>query len=171
MNVHCTGPYSLIVLLAPGELARGQTPRAVDDAWTRKLALRAMTEYGIGTDGVVEIEAFTGQGGLMIFAALHPEHQYDTLFYQFDSLEDLLQLSGRLRRQPPRKSALTYIDGQYVLSLSALPREAVRLSYVAGEFGRRLYRPAGFSRYLSEHGKVLSRETAVQDLASIYSDI
>ena len=169
MTVHSTGPYSLIMHLAPGELApKGRTPLAADDAWTRRVALHAMEANGIGTDGVVEIEAFNGQGGLMIFAALRPEHQQETLFYQFDCLEDLLRLSVRFRRNPPRKSTLTYIDGKYVLSLSAQSREAVRLSYAAGEFGRRLYRPAVFARYLSEHGKVLMRETAAQELTRVF---
>ena len=168
MMIHSTGPYSLVVLLPQRELPlRGQRPELSDDAWTRRLALNAMEKAGIGTDGVVEVEAFCGQGGMMIFASLRSDTRYDTLYYQFDSLEDVLQLSGRLRRDPPRKSDLTYINEKYILSLSAPAKEAVRLSYVAGEFGRRLYRPAGFARYLSEHGKTVIAGTAVQKLAEI----
>jgi len=168
MTIQSTGPNSLVVLLPPWELAKeAAAPEPAGDAWARHLALHVMEEYGIGTDGVVEIEAFTGQGGLMIFVALRPEAQYETLYYQFDNLEDILQLSRRLLICPPRKSSLTYIEKKYVLSLSAPPREAVRLGYVAGEFGRRLYRPAGYGRYLAEHGKAVVQEDAVEKLGTV----
>jgi len=166
MVVHTTGPYSIAVHLPPEEIEK-KGKIEIDDEWARRLALGVMDEFGIGAQGKVEIEAFAGRGGLMIFAALCPESRWETLFFCFDRLEDVLELSERLRPRIPPKSTLTYIDGEYILSLTAPPEEIIRLGLLAGEFGRRLFRPGSFARFLAEHGREVIARTALRDLLKV----
>ena len=170
MTAHSTGPYSIAIHLPPEELA-GNGSCHIDDEWTRQLTLGIMEEFEINVVGQLEIEVFTGIGGLMIFAALHPESRWKTLFFSFERLEEVLELSERLNLLPPPKSILTYIKGSYILSLSAPPEEIVRLDLLAGEFGHRLYHPTGFSRHLDEHGKRITGPAAVQDLFKVIGDV
>lgn len=168
MTIHNTGQYSVAVFLQPEELEKeGQGIREPDDEWTRKLALSVMDDLGIHSRGKLEIEAFAGHGGLMVFAALRPEDQWETLFFSFDSLESVLTLAAGLNGPLPARSTLTYIGNRYILSISSPAQECTRFGYVAGEFGRRLYRPAAYARHLSEHGVTVSASTALQDLTKV----
>ncbi|MDR3206807.1 MAG: adaptor protein MecA [Oscillospiraceae bacterium] len=167
MTVHRTGRYSVAVFVKPDELAReGQEPDAVDNEWTRRLAAGALDSRGLRAGGRMEIEAFTGRGGLIVFAALYPESQWESLFYALDGIEEAIAMAVRLEPLAPLSSSLYYIDGAYVLSLSAPPEALIRLGYLAGEFGRRLYRPAAYVRFLREHGKTVLQGAAVPSLAA-----
>jgi hypothetical protein len=170
LTVHKTGRYSVAVYVKPDELAReGQEPNAVDNEWTRRLAAGALDSRGLSAGGRMEIEAFTGRGGLIVFAALYPECQWEMLFYALDGIEEAIALAAQLHSLSPPSSSLHYIEGAYVLSLSAPPEQLVRLGYRAGEFARRLHRPVGYVRFLREHGKTVLCGTAVDELAALAS--
>ncbi len=168
MTIHSTGQYSVAVYLQREELAEdgGAVPEP-DSEWTRKLALSVMDELGIHSKGKLEIEAFAGQGGLMLFAALHPEDQWETAFFTFDSLEAVITLAQALKKSPPAKTKLTYIENRYVLTLCSPPDESVRQCLIASDFGNRLYRLPLYDRFLCEHGKTVLADHAVQQLLKV----
>ena len=103
-----------------------------------------------------------------------------TLAFGFDGLEPLLQVCRRLRQtaelgHPPAvQSATVYIDTSssatpYYLFLGVPDRDFFRLpdAYAfLSEYGERVS-PKRLSLYLSEHGKILCHDTAVQVLGAL----
>lgn len=164
MTVHNTGRYSVALYLQPEELETGSN---IDDEWARKLALSVLDDMGVPLDGTLEIEAFTGHGGLMVFAALHPESEWETVFISFADLDGAIDYSAAVMARPPQRSNLFQMDGQYILAMSAPPDGLTPIVLMAGEFGRRLLRPAAYLRFLREHGQTVLDGCAVQALACI----
>ena len=168
MQVHTTDRHHVAFFLSHEELSTyGLDESQVDGVWTRQITLRLLRDIGVSVDGVLEIEAFPGQSGLMVFASLSPESALETAYYLFDSFDHVTACCALLRA-PPRQSLLAIHKGQYLLAVSDIAAISARIGHVASEFGRPLYLPHAFVRFLREQKAVVIPEQAVQRLAALH---
>lgn len=84
----------------------------------QELAEKAFSHWGEGISGSLELEAFAGSGGVLLFARLIDN---EVFAYTYDSFEHILQASRLLHGSPPQAELYTYNQYYMVLSDTELP--------------------------------------------------
>lgn len=120
------------------------------------LAKAAFNELGLRADGTMELEAYPGNTGVLLFARLVAEE-----VYRFEELDDLLAAVTEIPPPFPA-SKLTYYGGRYYLTVNGL-FDALT------EFAEHRSGSSLLAAFLAEHGRVLSSPEALSFLNEIFN--
>ena len=130
MTIQPIGSAGVALYLTPAGLT---LERAAD------LARSAFRQSGMEPEGPLEIEAYPGACGVLVFARVHMQPR---AWFSFGSL-DAAAAAARTLPAPPPDAALLWWDGRWWLSLGGEEEgAAARLA----EFGRAEEPPVGRSR-------------------------
>jgi len=162
MTIQTIGQTGIAILIDETDLrAAGTRAGNLTLEKARPIVSTALIEAGVRTDGIMEIEAFQNGESVLIFArVLETEPQ----FFSFPDLEALLR-AVLILPAAESDSSLTYLDGEYVLTLS---RGGAAAGAVLTEFGEPRDLPARYLAHLREHGKVLLPHDAVARLQETF---
>ena len=144
MKIHTAGENGLALFLDAEDMALlGNV--GLNEKTAKKLV--NSTLYNMGLDvGPIEISAFFGKRGAMLVALLGRELPKHWAFYKLsdqNALIDVWKLSGGFERRHFRVK-----DEHYI----AFPEIAEPPGI--NEFGKRVYRPQLFMKYLEEHNEM-----------------
>lgn len=153
MLVHKSGAHSVAVYIETRELehyvGEGQE---LGEPQARELAINAMRELGLAVTGALEIEAFTGAAGAMVFALLNPQEEEAAAFFSFDSIDGALDAMLMLRDTRSRCEARLFMpDGWPILALRGTQSAVGYISNLLCEFGYRRNHPPEYQLFLHEH--------------------
>ncbi|WP_202621068.1 adaptor protein MecA [Pseudoflavonifractor sp. 524-17] len=159
MTIQPIGTTSIALYLTPADLRQhGLSPEDLPLDRALELTRSACGEAGIELDGVLEIDAYPGSCGVLVFARVRPPSRR---WFSFCSFEDLLA-AAHARPGPPEESALFWWEDGWWLSLSS---EAEQWIGLLGEFGS----PAPSAPYLdariTEYGAAVLPKDALAQLA------
>ncbi len=162
MEIQLIGSGKLVIYLKGEELK--SLPATPHDITTNEAAdilrLALGSTYDQSWESVY-FELFPGKDSLLLFAL---QHSGTPTFFTFGGIEPLI---GAARACPPGLiSYLTYIEETYILIV--YPWNGESPPGVLSEYGEELSRPAHFSLHLSEHSKVLSGPTALDELKAAF---
>ena len=158
MIIHRSGVNGIALYIDAGEMAACGFDELEEDN-ARALAEVAINDLGI-TASLSGIEAFSGNGGAMIFAYLRARPR--AAIFEFSCLDNLLDAARAACYLAPERSSLFFLDGKYILLvLSASDAFSLFIS----EYARRIPNPDDYIPYLWEHGKLLERENALNRLS------
>ncbi len=156
MTVHNVGSRNVALYIEENEMeAMGLSEQSLSRDRARALAMSAFDRLGLKVDGEMEIEAFTGSGGVMVFAAVYPRQNLEPLFFSFPGLEPLLD-ALRVAPELPSDASVFRLEEDYILFLRLAPCDFMRLALVFSEYARRLFRPAEYALFLAEHGRLIA---------------
>ena len=153
MTIQPIGSTSAALYITPADLReRGLTPEGLTLERALELTRDALAQEGLALEGAIEIEAYPGACGVLVFARVRPPER---LWYSFGGLEPLLA-AARSLPEPRPDAALFWWEGRWWLSLPAgAEQPANRLS----EFGRLERTGPLQAARLAEHGRpVLDRD-------------
>ncbi|NLA88032.1 MAG: adaptor protein MecA [Clostridiales bacterium] len=129
---------------------RGLSPEVLSIREAKKMAREAFVEAGIEVEGGMEIEAFTAESGVLVFARRIPPQPAIFVFSDFETLIDAVEALG----EPGETASITYLDGWWYISITA----ASHRSHLLSEFGDRLECAPSFSEHLREYGQTVLHE-------------
>ena len=137
----------------------GLTPQQLECESASRLVDCVLGDSGLALDGALEIEAFAGSGGVMLFARAI---QASRVFCLFDDLESLCAAAVSL---PQGTGSLCYIEGRWCLILRGCERF---FSGMLSEFSCLEVRSAAYEDYLAEHGALVFPARATERLLEYY---
>ena len=162
MTIQQINPASIAVYLSPEDL---ETHGYQADELTVQQALHLMRtacrKLGFVPAGIVEIEAFPGACGVLVFARLHAQ---PPALFRFPDLETLLSAIPSLPTPYP-SAALTYWDHAYYLSF---PTQNPSYHSILSEFGKPLQATDTLIAYLNEHGQCIAKQEALEQLQTAF---
>ena len=167
MEIHPMGHNGVAIYIDTDELAEyGCAERELDERRARQFALAALRTLGLHTGGGMEIEAYTGADGVMVFAVLAETDgmkgqpsgsgaETDTVaFFTFAQTDDALDaLSALLQNVSPPQYTLCILDGIPVLTVQGSQNTIARISLPLAEYGCRRQYPPEYLLFLREHAK------------------
>lgn len=162
MTIQPISDASVALYITPADLKEhGLTPAALTLEGALSLARDAFREAGIELAGPVEIEAYPGSCGVLVFARVRPRSRS---WFSFGGLESLAA-AARALPEPRPDAALLWWDDRWWLSLEAgAAGAAARLS----EFGRAESSRPHLEASLAEHGRPVWRRDALNALLTYF---
>ncbi len=158
MTIHPIGGASVALYITPAELkARGVRPEELSGPQAEALARQACAAAGLSLPRELEIEAFPGQSGLLLFARARRSPR---IWYSFQELEPLLSAALALR-EAPEGCALYWCGGRWWLCLE--DGEGASAALLA-EFGRRERERPHLAAHLAEFGRTIFPTRALGEL-------
>ncbi len=150
MEVQLISEGKVVIYLEGDDMK--ELPAAPNDLTTAQASSILRSALGSTYDTNWErvcFEMYPGRDSMLLFALQHSD---SPAYFAFADIESIISAS----RVCPAGivSYLTYMEDSYILIVYPLNGEYP--PYVLWEYGTALSRPASFSYYLSEHGKVLA---------------
>lgn len=125
----------------------------------QKLVVSAFAGCGLSAKGSLELETYCGAGGALMFARILGKEQE---LYFFKSFEDVIAL-GKLVARPKPKAALTYYQGEYVMTAAG------GLGRIIDEFAEKRICPVAFAGMVREYGRQVSQDVFT-DVENYFSE-
>ena len=162
MTIQPIGSAGVALYLTPADLREhGLTPAGLTLERAADLARSAFRQSGMEPEGPLEIEAYPGACGVLVFARVHMPPR---AWFSFGSLA-AAAAAARTLPAPPPDAALLWWDGRWWLSLAAEERgAAARLS----EFGRCETARPWLEASLAEHGRPVWERDALARLLTYF---
>lgn len=162
MNIHPIGTASIALFLSPADLEEhGLTPETLSTQRALELTRRACRQAGLALEGDVEIEAYPGGCGILVFAHASPPRR---CWFSFDSLPALLS-AARALPHPPEEAALFWWEDAWWLSL---PGEQVHAVNILSEFGTPCRARPFFDARVEEYGMSVFPSRALHHLLACF---
>lgn len=162
MTIQSIGAASVALYLTTADLKEhGLTPEDLSPERALELTRSACGEAGIDLDGSIEIEAYPGGCGVLVFAHIRPPQCY---WFSFDSLDALLA-AARILPDAPEAAALIWWEGRWWLSL---PGEAQQCANILSEFGHTHDRPDRLTPRLEEYGDPVFSSRALCEILTYF---
>ncbi|MCM3586476.1 genetic competence negative regulator [Mesobacillus maritimus] len=141
----------------------------------------ASDEFGFEILGTVAVEIFSLQAQGMVMIVTMGEIEYDEepfdddgyiemqvtlegreiILFEFENIEDVIQLAKRLKDAGVRGGSLYVLDGTYYMSMYGLESDSEQIVSLLAEYGS----PSILSIHrLNEYGKLIIDENAVDTL-------
>lgn len=153
MTIHNISPDSVAMFIGSGELEQeGLDVLSLDIESAAKFAREAFLKAGIAVSPGMEIDAFAGDCGILVFAQLVRNLP---VFYRFFDFENLL--SAASAAESGITGRLYLLDGAWWLCVTG----GWEHSAIFSEFGERVPRDAAFSAVLRERGTCVFEEQAI----------
>ena len=162
MTIQPIGNASVALYITPADLAEyGYTPAGLTLAQALVLTRAACADAGIVLEGTVEIEAYPGGCGILVFAHASPPRR---CWFSFDSLPVLLS-AARALPHPPEEAALFWWEDAWWLSL---PGEQVHAVNLLSEFGTPCRTRPFFDARVEEYGMSVFPSRALHHLLACF---
>ena len=162
MTIQPIGSGSAALYITPADLKeRGLTPAGLTLEQALELTRAAFRQAGLALEGAIEIEAYPGSCGVLVFARIRA---MERVWLSFGCLEELTA-GARTLPPPLPDGALLWWRGRWWLSLPAgADQAAARLS----EFGRCESHRPHLEASLVEHGQMIFPADAVNGLLTYF---
>ena len=158
MTIHPIGTSSIALYLSPSDLEeRGLTGDTFSDKAALTLTRALCREAGICLEGTLEVDAYPGGDGLLVFAYVRPPRQ---IWFIFDSLPTLCAAARSLPALPP-SAALFWWKDAWWLSLAGTERCAI---HILSEYGTSLPSTPFREGQLAEYGRPVFDRQALEQL-------
>ena len=160
MIIHYSNVNEIALYIDAGEMAAcGFDELCKEDAVI--LAEAAITDLGLA-GALSEIEAFSGNGGAMIFASLRARPTIMVLrFLSLNCLLDAARAAGKLA---PERSTLFSLDGTYLLLAY---NASAAFSCFISEYAPYVSAVDYSLPFIFEHGKLLAENNALARLSGL----
>lgn len=152
---------SVALLLDKSELCSLGLDDDLSGAAVRRLVTSALSAGGQTPWPEMETEIYMGNDTILILA--RPAHS-DIHSFSFDNFEDMLSAAAFFSIDFP--GSLTYLDGNYYLSLRCRARDIPNQVY---EYGAAVECADGFTAHLAEYGDCIIKSHALSLLQEYFS--
>lgn len=161
MQIQTIDNFSIAVYMEKSDLDRMHlAPDSITEKDTALLLGRIFKNSNEKPGKNIQLELYPGRDDVLLFIRLSGAQPS---FFAFSSFEELLSaISGA----DPSPSALYYIGGRYILSISPWHGEKLPLSL--WEFGTNIQVPPSMTLHYEEHGKTIIKTDAVGTLQKLF---
>lgn len=158
MTIHPIGTSSIALYLTPSDLEeRGFTGDTFSDEAALTLTRALCQEAGICLEGTLEVDAYPGGDGLLVFAYVRPSRQ---VWFVFDSMQTLCAAARSLPTLPQAAALFCWKDAWW-LSLPGSERCAI---HMLSEYGAPLSSTPFREGQLAEYGRPIFDRQALEQL-------
>lgn len=163
MTIQPIGSGSAALYITPADLKeRGLTPAGLTLEQALELTRAAFRQAGLTLEGGVEIEAYPGSCGVLVFARVRTPER---VWFSFGCLEDLTAAARALSRPLPDGALLWWAERWWLSLPAGAEQAAARLS----EFGRCESHRPHLEASLAEHGQIIFPADALDGLLTRFS--
>lgn len=162
MTIHPIGADSVALYLTPTDLKEyGFTPEDLSPEQALELTRSACGEAGIDLAGSIEIEAYPGGCGILVFAQIKPQPY---IWFSFECLDSLLA-AARVLPDAPAETRLFWCAERWWLSL---PGSAGHCANILSEFGQSCRQFPHMDARIAEYGAAIFLSHALDQILSYF---